>query len=582
MLQVLGLGALTQSLLSIGILTLVTYPSMSFAVPAIVWALAFWMASTGTAGGAGRRARMALRAGALSLLGSILVWPSTAHARPRYVQWMTPEPASQAPAPQVSAAAGDGGFTNNGYVPWQGGPIIAQLKVAAVLWGDRVDAKVASDIGGFYDTLTTGSFMHFVSEYATPDQTPGAYGTVLGTFTIQPNNAASVLTDADILTELSQQIAGGALPANDMNTVYMVHLPPGVSIDDPKIGKSCVSGGFCGYHKSGNGIIYSVLPDTSQGGCAPGPANCTSCCGDRTPFESATLVASHELMESITDPLPTENLAWDNVLAGEIADLCVYAKYGDSMYTTVYARSGRSYAAQKGFSNAAYVQHMGSAVGCIDYPTTLCCNDAQGNCTWLANGASVCPDPTGDSSSASTVPNGIVVTAPTLGGFGDGTALVTRQVVDGPPFPLGITDLLQGAGGSPVTSPTIAITSNTALVGASTACFAFVKDATQNSVVQCVPAGPAVPCDALGGSIQQGASGPQCCVDLHTQTSPDGTQLCARFPILGTTVTDLPALPGRAALLGGMLLVGLGTMAARRRLMRPDAPASKRTEEGQS
>jgi len=45
LLQVLGivkalaLGVLTQSTLSIGILTLLTYPSMAFAVPGLVWLL---------------------------------------------------------------------------------------------------------------------------------------------------------------------------------------------------------------------------------------------------------------------------------------------------------------------------------------------------------------------------------------------------------------------------------------------------------------------------------------------------------------------------------------------------------------
>jgi hypothetical protein len=38
--RVLHLGVLTQSAVSIGILTLVTYPSMAFAIPSLVWLLA--------------------------------------------------------------------------------------------------------------------------------------------------------------------------------------------------------------------------------------------------------------------------------------------------------------------------------------------------------------------------------------------------------------------------------------------------------------------------------------------------------------------------------------------------------------
>jgi hypothetical protein len=37
--RVLSLGTLTQSIISIGILTLVMYPSMAFAIPALIWLL---------------------------------------------------------------------------------------------------------------------------------------------------------------------------------------------------------------------------------------------------------------------------------------------------------------------------------------------------------------------------------------------------------------------------------------------------------------------------------------------------------------------------------------------------------------
>jgi hypothetical protein len=56
MVKVLGLGVLTQSVLSIGILTFVTYPSMAFAIPGLVWLLTLRMASDD----AGRSARTPL------------------------------------------------------------------------------------------------------------------------------------------------------------------------------------------------------------------------------------------------------------------------------------------------------------------------------------------------------------------------------------------------------------------------------------------------------------------------------------------------------------------------------------------
>jgi hypothetical protein len=35
--NVLGLGVFAQSLLSVGILTFVSYPSMAFAIPTLIW-----------------------------------------------------------------------------------------------------------------------------------------------------------------------------------------------------------------------------------------------------------------------------------------------------------------------------------------------------------------------------------------------------------------------------------------------------------------------------------------------------------------------------------------------------------------
>jgi hypothetical protein len=327
-----------------------------------------------------------------------------------------------------------------------------------------------------------------------------------------------------------------------------------------------VPSGFCAYHKSGSGIIYAVIPDFTQGGCAPGPSGCTNCCGDKAPFDSMTSVASHELMESVTDPMPTENPAWINALAGENGDLCQYAKYGHAVYTTVYARNGRSYTAQKGWSNAAFLTHFGTpATGCVDYPTTLCCNDAQTNCSWLANGSSNCPNPTGDFPSASANPNGIVVTAPTLGGFGNATATVTQQVATSP-YALGITNLLDVTGGA--VSPTINIATDTALVGASTACFALITDVQDLGLVQCIPLPVNITCGELKGTVQDTPTGPQCCIALEAQTSTDGKQLCGRFPVLGNTVIDVPALSPRNVVLTGGLLLGLGVLASRRRLLR--------------
>ena len=49
---------------------------------------------------------------------------------------------------------------------------------------------------------------------------------------------------------------------------------------------------------------------------------CTGCLGGLAPFEALTGTSSHELAESITDPIPGQGWYDDN--NGEIGDICAW------------------------------------------------------------------------------------------------------------------------------------------------------------------------------------------------------------------------------------------------------------------
>jgi hypothetical protein len=234
--------------------------------------------------------------------------------------------------------------------------------------------------------------------------------------------------DPDIPTELMAQINSGNLPAPDANTVYMVHLPPGVSVSltypDNSVVTSCQD--FCAYHYYQGGIVYGVLPDLSTPGCAPAGGRCNQgygCCGNISAFVSLTTAASHELMEAITDPQPISHPGWVQsglVVNNEIGDLCAFAGDGliaplaDNAYTSIVGPDGKTYTAQKGFSNDAYAANIGSPRGCVGYPTTLCCDNSQTTCRWITNGEATCALPTSISPPLS-------VGIPTLDGRGSAT-----------------------------------------------------------------------------------------------------------------------------------------------------------------
>jgi hypothetical protein len=185
-------------------------------------------------------------------------------------------------------------------------------------------------------------------QYDTPSQGIGR-GSLAGVYTISPSHKGKSLGDAQIGKELVAQIRKGALPAADANTVYLIHFPPGVSIDLGGSG-SCQAGGFCGYHntlRSGRTHLrYAVIPDMSAG------SGCDTGCGGSTPFAAVTSVASHELVEAITDPdvglarRLAAPLGWYDASNGEIGDICAGHE------GTVHA-GGSVWTVQKQWSNKA-------------------------------------------------------------------------------------------------------------------------------------------------------------------------------------------------------------------------------------
>jgi hypothetical protein len=227
-----------------------------------------------------------------------------------------------------------------------GGTVISNVKVVAVFWGSNVASTVVSNIGPFFTAVTNSTYFDILNEFDTPSQLIGR-GSLEGNIRITPSNTKTSLTDVDIGNELGNQIRAKILPAPDSNTMYMVYFPPGVSINNvPGCGSSCVAGGFCGCHKSTTQTInppvgdggsqsvtfpFGIMPDFSSGACSQG-------CGSGTLFQNTTLVTSHELAETVTDP-------FGNGWTPEIGDSC------NQVATTFVAANGTTYTAQQLASN---------------------------------------------------------------------------------------------------------------------------------------------------------------------------------------------------------------------------------------
>jgi hypothetical protein len=203
-----------------------------------------------------------------------------------------------------------------------GGKVLQHVKVYGVLWGSGgtfqpvVTNASPPNMADFFTRVANSRYVDWLGEYSTGSQFIGR-GSFAGMYTITPahnHDHATVDDEDDIQPELIAQIAAGHLPLPSANSLYVLMFRSGQTITRDGTRSDT---DYCAYHSTTTSdfvsIRYAVLPDTaSDAGCgsAPGAANFTA-------------VASHELVESITDPdVGLGTLAWYDSENGEISDIC--------------------------------------------------------------------------------------------------------------------------------------------------------------------------------------------------------------------------------------------------------------------
>ena len=265
---------------------------------------------------------------------ALALLPTASFALPRGVTPMRTETSSGLQrSAQASAAPA------NAHLFYYGGHVLANVHIVPVFWGPNVPSAVTSRIGDFYSAIVDSAHFDMLAEY---DTNVVAYGGQAGTgqsigrgtsdkpVTITPSVTSTKITNAQIASELQAQIAANHLPKNDANTLYIFHFPAGMSISMPdgSGGSATSCKQFCAYHNTlqtaGQDLYYGVIPNVTSDGCELG---CGPAGGG---FNNTTSVASHELIEAVTDPevgLATTNappLAWYDPQGsnGEIGDIC--------------------------------------------------------------------------------------------------------------------------------------------------------------------------------------------------------------------------------------------------------------------
>jgi hypothetical protein len=254
------------------------------------------------------------------------------------------------------------------HLTYYGGRVISHVQVVQVIYGTgtylpETLGSASPSIGDFYAGVTNSPHFDWLTEYNTNllSQSPRTNqaigrGSFVGRSTINPSaaNDGSQIQDTNIQAELRAQIAAHHLPqpatdlAGNSRTLYAIFFRHGQSICE---GGSCslVPGGFCAYHGTVAAVgglpelYYSVHPDLVG----------IRGCGNGTNLQNTTSVASHEMIEAVTDGevgLATTTappLAWYDDAYGEIGDIC------NGQQAPVMGGDGVTYTVQKEFSNVA-------------------------------------------------------------------------------------------------------------------------------------------------------------------------------------------------------------------------------------
>jgi hypothetical protein len=200
----------------------------------------------------------------------------------------------------------------NAHLTYRGGLLLQSVKVTTVFWGNTWKAgngaAMEAQLNRFFSTILASPLIDQLAEYDVPGQKIG-HGTLAGTVTVAAGAPVGHITDSTIQRQLKQWIKDKTLPPNDMNTLYFLYLEPGV-VSIMGGSKSCQS--YCGYHNNVGGIYYAVMPFPL----------CDGCLGGMATFDALTGTSSHELCESITDPVPGSG--WYDDVNGEIGDICAW------------------------------------------------------------------------------------------------------------------------------------------------------------------------------------------------------------------------------------------------------------------
>jgi hypothetical protein len=224
----------------------------------------------------------------------------------------------------------------NAKLTYNGGALIENVEVYTIFWGNGWSADAGmidsmNSINQFFTDILVSPLIDQLGEYNVAGKFTIGQGKLVGTQVIvaAAPQAGDSIDDSVIRSTIQNWISSNILPAPNANSMYFVYLDDQVNVTlDGEA--SCAN--FCGYHDAmNNNIYYAVMPYPS----------CFGCLGGLQVIDALTGTSSHELCESITDPVPPTGW-YDTPNNMEIGDICAWT------FKTVAGHN-----VQKEWSNAA-------------------------------------------------------------------------------------------------------------------------------------------------------------------------------------------------------------------------------------
>jgi uncharacterized protein (TIGR03382 family) len=207
---------------------------------------------------------------------------------------------------------------------YRGGRLLKQPEYFNIYWGQYWQTGDGKDDKSYYDSFMTtmagnARFMSVTQEYSRAEEPIGT-GMFHGSLYLT-SEPTQQLDDNAIRDMLRAQISAGTLPVPMADQVFVVYLPPGLDVTAGG-DKSCNQ--FCGYHWTfylggiNRDVPYIVLPHPDCWGCRFAVLHDISL--TELNRDSTTVILSHEMIETATDPEPGSG--WYDDANGEVSDIC--------------------------------------------------------------------------------------------------------------------------------------------------------------------------------------------------------------------------------------------------------------------